>query len=323
MNSEFTPEIFKTLDIIELERHLGSIAYNIPTKSIMDLLARVENWIAMNDCGAIIHGEARVGKTRAILYITDQIKRKYSSQLPVYILTATDHVSTQKAFYASLLTAIGHEEPHRGTSVQMRQRLVARIIANAIDTKYRRAILFIDEAYLLSDKEYLWLIDIYNELNLNDILFTVFLVGTRELIDQKRSYIAAGKKQIVLRFMVNEFKFEGITNRKEAAICMASVDKPFKIKGFDENIILSQLFFPAAYQDGLRLTTYAPELWSAFEKVIQENRIPTNQILMKHFMDTIFYCFMNNGITGKRLYAPSINEWEDSIIQSGFVLSQI
>ena len=96
----------------------------------------------------------------------------------------------------------------------MRQRIVNRIIVNALDTKYRRAILFVDEAYLLHDKEYLWLIDIYNELNLNDILFTVFLFGTRELKEQKTGYIRAGKKQIVLRFMVNEFEFMGITCKK-------------------------------------------------------------------------------------------------------------
>lgn len=35
-----------------------------------------------------------------------------------------------------------------------------------------------------NDKEYLWLIDLYNELNMNDILFTVFLIGTKELKDQ-------------------------------------------------------------------------------------------------------------------------------------------
>ena len=57
--------------------------------------------------------------------------------------------------------------------------------------------------------------------------FTVFLFGTSELKQQKKGYIAAGKKQIVLRFMVNEFEFKGITNLREAAICMASVDKPF------------------------------------------------------------------------------------------------
>lgn len=311
------------IDISELERYLGSIHYTIPTKSILDLQVKVEEWISMNDCGAIVYGESRAGKTRAIRYISDHLKEKYSTQLPVYTFTATDHVPTQKTFYASLLTALGHEEPHKGTAVQMRQRLVNRIIINALDTKYRRAVLFIDEAYLLSDKEYLWLIDIYNELNLQDILFTVFLFGTKELKQQKNSYISAGKKQIVLRFMVNEFEFKGITNLREATICMSSVDKPFKPSGFEEDIILSKLFFPNSYKDGFKLTAYSKDLWNAFEEIKKENNINTNQILMKYFMDAIIYCLKKYGIFGKGIYQPSLEEWKQSILNSGFVISQI
>ena len=310
-------------DIAELERYLGSIQYTIPTKSILDLQYKVEEWISMNDCGAIIYGESRVGKTRAIRYISLHLKEKYSLQLPIYTFTATDHVSTQTTFYSSLLTAIGHEEPHKGTAVQMRQRLVNRIIVNALDTKYRRAILFIDEAYLLSDKEYLWLIDIYNELNLQDILFTVFLFGTRELKQQKAAYISAGKKQIVLRFMVNEFEFIGITSQRDAAICLASIDKPIRISSSKDDIILSQLFFPLAYADGIRLTSCAEELWDAFRQVKIKNNISSDQILMKHFMDAVFYCFKRYGIYGKALYQPTAEEWIESIVGSGFVISQI
>lgn len=311
------------IDLIELDRYLGSINYTIPTKSILDLQNKVEEWIAMNDCGAIIYGESRAGKTRAILYISSHLKDKYGSQLPIYTFTATDHIPTQKTFYASLLSTIGHEEAHKGTAVQMRQRLVNRIIVNALDTKYRRAVLFIDEAYLLSDKEYLWLIDIYNELNLHDILFTVFLFGTKELKDQKAGYISAGKKQIVLRFMVNEFEFKGIRNQREAAICLASIDKPFKPDGYNEEIILSELYFPEAYKDGYKLTDYAEDIWNAFEIIKNENNIHTEQILMKHFMDAILFCTREYGIFGKNIYQPTISEWKESIIRSGFILSQI
>lgn len=323
MNNTTKENIIHILDIAELERYLGSIQYTIPTKSILDLQSKVEEWISMNDCGAIIYGESRVGKTRAIRYISMHLKEKYSLQLPIYTFTATDHVPTQKTFYSSLLTAIGHEDPHKGTAVQMRQRLVNRIIINALDTKYRRAILFIDEAYLLSDKEYLWLIDIYNELNLQDILFTVFLFGTKELKQQKTTYISAGKKQIVLRFMVNEFDFIGITNQRDAAICLASIDKPIRITSCKDEIILSELFFPLAYKDGVKLTSYADDLWDAFEQVKEENNISSGQILMKHFMDAVFYCLKRYGVYGESLYHPTVEEWKQSIMESGFVISQI
>lgn len=316
---------FQTLqfDVRELDRYMGSKQYIIPTKSILDLQQKVEEWISMNECGAIIYGESRVGKTKAIQYISMNLKEKYGKELPIYILTATDHVPTQKTFYSSFLTAIGHEDPHKGTAVQMRQRLVNRIIANALDTKYRRAVLFVDEAYLFNSKEYLWLIDIYNELYLNDILFTVFLIGTKELKEQKTGYIRSGKKQIVLRFMVKEFEFMGITNKKEMAVCLASMDKPFSFSGCKDPIILSQTFFPEAYSDGHKLISYANELWEAFENVKVNNNISTNQILMKYFMDTIIKCMKYYGINGKNHYMPTNEDWIHCIIDSEFVTSQI
>lgn len=323
MSKDTKENVSPTFDIAELERYLGSMQYTIPTKSILELQNKVEDWVSMNECGAIIYGESRVGKTRAIRYISTHLQEKYSLQLPIYTFTATDHVSTQKTFYASLLAAIGHEDPHKGTAVQMCQRLVNRIIVNALDTKYRRAVLFIDEAYLLSDKEYLWLIDIYNQLNLQDILLTVFLFGTKELKQQKSEYIASGKKQIVHRFMVQEFEFLGITNQKDAAICLASIDKPIRIPSCKNDIILSELFFPLAYKDGNRLSKYAEDLWEAFELVKREHNIPSGQILMKYFMDAVIYCLKHYGTYGKDIYQPTIEEWKESIISSGFVLSQI
>ena len=69
-------------DIAELERYLGSIQYTIPTKSILDLQYKVEEWISMNDCGAIIYGESRVGKTRAIRYISLHLKKNIAFNFP-------------------------------------------------------------------------------------------------------------------------------------------------------------------------------------------------------------------------------------------------
>ena len=83
------------------------------------------------------------------------------------------------------------------------------------------------------------------------------------------------------------------------------------------------MFFPLAYIDVVKLTTYAEDFWNAFEQVKEENNISSGQILMKHFMDSVFYCLKRYGVYGKALYHPTIEEWKQSIIESGFVISQI
>ena len=175
--------MWNNCETLSLDRHIGSLNYIIPTIQILSLMKEVKKWLSMNDCGAIIYGRSRVGKTRAITYISEELRDNFGMELPIYVYCATDYPPTQKTFYSSLLTVMKHEEPHKGTAVQLRQRLVNRIIVNAVGTRHRRAVLFIDEAYLLTAKEYTWLIDIYNELYNNDILLTVFLFGSKSRFD--------------------------------------------------------------------------------------------------------------------------------------------
>ncbi len=311
------------VDIREVESKLGSYKFTVPTRQIIALKNQVEEWISLNSCGAIIYGNSRSGKTSAIGYVSESLKKTYGAQLPVYVYCATDHTHTDKTFYSSLLVALGHEMAHQGTAVQMRQRLVNRIIANAMDTKYHRAILFIDEAYLLTEKEYVWLIDIYNELHKSGVDLTVFLIGTKELKEQKEGFIRAGKQQIVLRFMVFEFKFKGIESKFDAEICLSSLDNSMDVIGIQELVNLSELYFPMAYHDGIKLASFAKDIWDAFEIIKRKYKIHSEEILMKHFVDTIFYCLKTYGAFGKKLYAPTVEEWTESIIKIGYVMSQI
>ena len=306
------------IDTLALERYIGSNQFTVPTGPILELQDKIQIWSSMNACGAIVYGKSRSGKTRSIYYITKKLKEIYGVQLPVYNYCATTHTVTERSFYSSLLVALEHQNAHRGSAVEMKERIVNRIIDDSLYTKYRGAILFIDEAYLLDEREYLWLIDIYNELNLHDIQLSVYLFGTIDLKQQKTGFIKTNKDQIINRFMTQEYNFRGITSRKDIEICMASIDKEFSFDNGETKVILSQVYFPEAYRNDLGLVNYAKDLWDAFENVKRKMHIETDEFLMKHFMDTVLYCLKIYGAFGKKLYAPTQAEWEDSIINIGF-----
>lgn len=97
-------------DIAELERYLGSIQYTIPTKSILDLQYKVEEWISMNDCGAIIYGESRVGKTRAIRYISLHLKESFNRFLIISLDVLICRYSPLFRAFPALFIS---EEPHK------------------------------------------------------------------------------------------------------------------------------------------------------------------------------------------------------------------
>lgn len=207
----------------------------------------------------------------------------------------------------------------------MRQRLVNRITMAALNTKYKLACLFIDEAYLLTQNEFTWLCDLYNVLNINDIQLTVILVSTREILDVKKGFIKANKQQIVQRLMLKEAEFYGIDSLKDLMVCLNSLDNNFTPQGYDEPICLSETYFPDAHRDGKTLVSFAPALWSALQNLRKSNHIHANYMTMKCFMDSVSYCLRKFGAQAgeNRVYEPSIPEWEASLVASGYVSSQV
>jgi len=143
------------------------------------------------------------GKTRAIHYISKELKKKYGKDLPVYVLNMTDHKPSAKYFYSETLKAIGCAEAHKGTASMMKERLIDALMHGSRETRYRRAVIFIDEAFLLTEKDFIWLMDIYNNLDMCNIHLTVLMFGTNELKSIKSAYCQAKRFQIVDRFILN------------------------------------------------------------------------------------------------------------------------
>lgn len=313
------------IDERELCRMFSSKEFLIPTRQIVDLHAQIDEWIQTNSPGGIIWGHSRCGKSSAVFYIVRSLKSVYGSELPVYIYTATNHVATQKAFYERMLMALGHPDASKGTANQMRQRLVNRIIADSLNTKYKMCCLFIDEAYLLTTNEYTWLCDLYNEAAISDIQLTCLLISTKEILDVKKGFIRAGKQQIVQRLMLKEAEFHGIESLTDLYICMNALDNNFTPQGYDEPICLSETYFPDAHRDGKNLASFSQAFWTAMQNLRHENHINANYMTMKCFMDSVSYCLRKFGVDSgdNRVYEPSIAEWEACLIASGYVSSQV
>ena len=298
---------------------LSSINFTIPTIAILDLAVAVDSWIIDGECGAIIYGRPRVGKTRAIHYISKELKKKYGKDLPVYVLNMTDHRPSAKYFYSEILKAIGHGEAHKGTASIMKERLIDAMIRGSQETQFRRVVLFIDEAFLLTEKDFIWLMDLYNNLDMCNVHLTVLMFGTNELKSIKSAYCQAHRFQIVDRFMVMEYEYKGVASAKDALACLHNMD--VTLSNYPGKLILTQTFFPGAFADKKRLAACANVLWDVFLDLGQDNNMPGVDIPMKYFMNTIVYCLKTYGIYGKGIYFPDKNVWEDSVSSSGYMKS--
>lgn len=290
-------------DISDLTmRHISSIKFIIPTKSILELEKTIYTWIRIGTTGACIWGRPRLGKTYSIQYITNGIHNKFGDKFPVIVWNITDHADTERNFYASILLSMGYSvelSNRMTTALALKERLLNILTIMACDTSHRKVVFFIDEAWKLCEKDFSWLMDLYNNLNNKDIQLVCFLFGTRELKDLKNEFKIRGKDQIVGRFMINEMQFLGIKNKSELAFCLSAFDNLHMIgaNGLELYETIKEYYFPNA-DAKYNFFDLAEEYWNAFQSVRKIHNIIANDIPMKYLIDSFNICLDMYGIDG-------------------------
>ena len=300
-------------------RYTSSSQFIIPTKSILELERKIQTWLTIGVCGSITYGRPRLGKTVCLNYIARKIKEKYNSDEIVIIWNITDHPDTERNFYASLLMAMGFECPKRDTALLLKERVLNELIMRACETPYRRVIVFLDEAWRFHEKDFSWLMDLYNNLNGKDIQLATFLFGTRELKDLKTEFKRQGKDQIVGRFMINEVQFFGIRELSDMQFCMVFLDK-VHMKGVlnsEAPETLLDFYFPNA--DGKTFFSLAESYWNAFQWVRSNKNILAQDIPMKYVIDSFNICLHSYGkLSPMAVCFPTEKELISCIEMSGY-----
>ena len=234
-----------------------------------------------------------------MLFIANRLRAEYGDMLPVYIWNCEDHrgtSDTDKNFYQEILKSIrAPEGKARETSQILRTRVINIMQYAAINTKTKRIILMIDEAQWVTEKDYGWLIGLYNELNLMHIQLVVFLFGQPELKSQKNDFIRRNKRQIVGRFMIKEYEFKGIRNCNTMMLFLESLNSTMNYKETSDDsdrFNLTKTLFPKAYADNKSLSMLGEPLWNAFQEISAKYHISTNEIPVRYVVDALSYCFL-------------------------------
>ena len=278
-------------------RKISSIDFNIKTRAIHQLEKSIFEWLSTSTCGAIIYGRARIGKTRAMMCIAKSIKKKYGDDFPVISWDITDHAITEKNFYTSLLMAMGYEKIPRGsTALALKERVLNVLSLEAYNTPFKKVVIMLDEAWKFSEKDFSWLMDLYNNLNRKDILLTCFLFGTHELKDIKDEFKVQGKDQIIGRFMINEFQFYGMKEVQEMALCLISFDQMTIYDEDTTSILILDYYFPN--REDKKFSTICNDFWNAFTYVRETHGVKAKDIPMKYFIDSFILMLQKYGRFG-------------------------
>ena len=301
------------------EHPIETGAYYISTKEIENLYKKVSKWISNRAQGGIIYGRPRLGKTRAIKYVTHFLKNEFGDDLPIFTTLSYQHKPNENRFYTDLLRDVGHSAYSQGKAEVKKDRLIKYFIYHATNSKHKKIILFIDEAHMLYEQDYNWLMDIYNQLDRHSITFTVILVGQKELLFQKNSFIQSNKMQLIGRFMVQEYKFSGIKCVDDLRTCLDGYDTLSEYPE-DSGYSYTRYFFPDAFYEGMKLSDHAELIFNQFKEIKAEYDIKGDlEIPMQYITLTIDNCLKTYGANGKGLYWPNIHEWKESIKLSGYI----
>ena len=300
-------------------RYITSSYFVIPTKGILDTEAKIKTWITIGACGGIIYGRPRIGKTRCIYHMANTLRSDAYGNLPVIIWNITDHAETERNFYASFLMAMGFECPRSSTALYIKERVINALITIGCETPYRRVVLLIDEAWKFYEKDFAWLMDLYNNLMNCDVQLMAFMFGTRELRDLKTYFKQRGKDQIIGRFMINEIPYTGIKSEKELSFCLASFDKQHMVSVGYEQLKDSVIDFYFPNANGKRFFDLATDYYSAFMRVRKKHGISADDIPMKYLIDSFVICLSLYGFYGDMAIAfPGVEEITECIELSGY-----
>lgn len=301
---------------IDIKHHpLTTHQYMLPTASIDTFMSRVKRLIRNHTPGAIVYADPRVGKTYAIRYVKNALREEYPGVVCLSWGTESKVKPSEEAFFTTLLEAASHPEALKGNSTPKRRRLVERLTELVDGSDYNWFLMFTDEAQRLGMIEYEWLRDVHDVLERKGIRMITLLVGQPDLLNQKSAFRQSKQTQIVLRFMVSEMRFDGLSDPDGLATCLQGYDDAIFPDGSDWTY--TRFFLPRAYETGLRLVDQAALIWAAFRRAdIQAGLVVPAEIPMQYFAHTVEIALESNMDKDAADFTFTAAMWDEAIKES-------
>ena len=304
------------------DRHpLSTRTYRVATTAIEDCWELVSKCLQYRIPGALVYGDSRLGKTYAIEYLRMLIHRKHPS-VPTFHAQAEHKVSrSEGAFFSSLLRAVRHPGTDPARNSAKRKALHDRLRAVAESQGGTTVVLFCDEAQRFGRHEYEWLRDVHDELAQSGVRLTTFLFGQGRLCEQRSTFQESGDTQIVKRFMVETLRFRGIRGILDAATCLKSYDEYEYPVGSGWSF--TRYYLPFAFDAGLRLEKFAPQLWEAFFLAHRDSGLTGEAEIPMEYFSRAVEAVLLAGLTRDAVDVDlGAKRWADVVKHCGYVASE-
>jgi hypothetical protein len=243
-------------------------ALRIVTKPMQEVYEAVTQIVAHRDPGTCFIGEFRIGKTRGINIVREELGLTFPS-LPIGVVNAKHHESpSERTFWGDLLDDYRHGASQSGTAADRRRRLLTLMEAAARSLSSDRYLLFVDEGQNWGETEFTWLRDATNDMLARNVNVITIVFAHPELRSIRERLITRRRTDLIGRFLLTPRTFRGLRDLGELQHTMAAFDNGgLHEYPYGTGISVSEFFLPLAYGHGWRLEGEAPLLNRAFSAI--------------------------------------------------------
>lgn len=263
--------------------------YSLFTPAISEMVDTVAGCLDDQIDGATIFGPSRFGKSSAVdHWLPSLLAERYGGQVPMVVWSHVDSggAASVGRFYSHLLHASRHRNAAAVRSPLDREHmLVERWTQLASQDAGRFLVLVIDEAQGMTQREWLWLVELHSALEKQHLRLCVFSIASIQVFDEPLGMALSGGAHVAARFMLASAQFHGIQSLDELE---------FVLSGYDDatewpprsGLSFTAGLAPKAWAEGFRMAHLAPRLMQALE-----DELPARYRGPKEFpMKTVAHC---------------------------------
>jgi len=297
-------------DLLTVNHPLFSPTTVLTTEPIKELYQVVRHVLLVRENGCCFTAQSGAGKTRALMLL-EHLLRERMPQLVIIQHSSWNHqVPSIRAFFKHFLTAVGHPEL-RGETFDLRHRLVCRLIDLARSQQSPFVVLLIDEANAMLLADFLFLKDVYNDLDREGILLVTIMMGQDpDFSDVIAGLREQGKSDLVSRFARRRQALRLLSRKEDVAGIFRQIDAAVWPPGSGQT--WTQFFVPDAWAEGFRLENETDAFFEAVKACSENSSLSTG------FPARPFFAVIRNYLTARQFsdafnQAPPLVAWEKAI----------
>jgi hypothetical protein len=242
--------------------------YSLYTPAIAQMAESIGHWLDDQVDGATIFGPSRFGKSSAVdNWLQTLLAERYGGQVPLVIWSHTDSGGSQSVgrFHAHLLHASRHPLAKAARSPLDRQHmLIERWAELASQGGGRFLVLVIDEAQGMTQREWLWLVELHSLLEKERLRLCVFSVASLQFFDEPVGMAMSGGAHVAARFMLAAEPFHGIRDIDELRFVLSGYDQGTEWPKRSGTSFTAGLA-PLAWAAGFRMANHADGFMQAMQ----------------------------------------------------------